>query len=85
VHDQLTVVRGEAAEKLAEALEKFRGLTGTAPLIAIGGKGPAGARRLGRCFSIVKKSWYMGISRARAIFSSVSILGMVRPFSTRET
>ena len=36
VHDQLTVLRGEAAEKLAEALKKFRGLTGTAPLIAIG-------------------------------------------------
>jgi len=36
VHDQLTVVRGEAAEKLAEALNKLPGLTGTAPLIAIG-------------------------------------------------
>src|SRR5258708_2818246 len=34
--EQPELVRGEAAEELAEALEKFRRLTGIAPLVAIG-------------------------------------------------
>jgi hypothetical protein len=85
VHDQLAVVLGEAAEKLAEAQEEFRGLAGAAPLVTLIGDAFGERGDLGRRFPIVNKNWYMGTSRARAIFSSVSMLGTVWPFSTRET
>lgn len=84
VHDQLAIIRGEAAEKMPEPLKKLCRFAGTAPLIAVGRHAQWERTGLGRRFPVVK-SLYMGISRARAIFSSVSMLGMVWPFSTRET
>src|SRR5258707_8598863 len=55
VHDQLSVLRRETAEKLAEALEKFRRFTGIAPLVAIARDAFGHGLQFGRGFAVVEK------------------------------
>src|SRR5260370_22249723 len=56
VKDQLPVGLRETAEKLADALEEFRGFAGAAPLIAIGRHAFGEARALGRPLAVVKQT-----------------------------
>ncbi len=83
VHDQLTVLRGEAAEKLAEALKKFRGLTGTAPLIAIGRQARRERRGLWRGFPIVKKLVHGNFESAGHFFECLDTRDGVTVLHTR--
>jgi hypothetical protein len=83
VPDHLAVVLGEAAEKFAGAgrISRIRRSCPLATLIggALGERG-----HLGRRFPVVKQLVH-GNFESRAIFCSVSMLGTVWPFSTRET
>jgi hypothetical protein len=55
VHDQLEVVLGKAAEKLAEAREEFRGFAGTAPLFTLIRDAFEEGRNLRRRFPVIKE------------------------------
>jgi len=68
--NQLPVLRGEAPEKLAEALKKFAG-SPELPHSCYWQTAGGSAGGSGGALPIVKKAGTWEISRARAIFSSV--------------
>src|SRR2546422_5892543 len=84
VHDQLAVVRGEAAEKLAEALEEFCRFTGAAPLVAFGRQARRERWRLGRRFPVVKKLVHGNFKSAGHFFQRLDARDGVAVFHTRD-
>jgi hypothetical protein len=84
VKDQLPVCLGDAPEKVTQPLKKFRRFAGLAPLITLEGSAFRQGRYFGRRIAVVEQLVHRNFE-ARANFSSVSMLGMVWPFSTRET
>src|SRR3977135_4701279 len=71
VHNQLAVRFGEAAEKLARAMEEFRGFAGAAPLVTVGGDACREGRYFGRRFPVVKQLAERNFERAGNLFESL--------------
>jgi len=84
VEDQLPVSLRDAPEKLAQPLKKLRGFPGTAPLITFGRGALREGRDFRRRFAVVEELVHRNFEGAGQL-SSLSMLGTVCPFSTRET
>jgi hypothetical protein len=84
VHDQLAIAFGEAREKLAESLKKFRRFTGAAPLVAIGRHPWREGRRLRWRFPVVKELVHGNFEGAGQLFQRLDAWDSVAVLHTRD-
>jgi len=84
VEDELAVVLGEAAEKLAEALEETRGVAGVAPVAVIVGGVLGDGPKFGGRIAVVKELVERNFEGAGQFFKGLDARDGVAVFDARD-